>query len=277
MQANECFSAIHYNWGDQSWGEFIERIGALGIRGIELLHLDVQGKSSAELRTIRRTFDAADMIAVAVGVGNDFCQRKGTAEFAREIEEVKQRIDAAHILGTTILRLEGGQPKADLSYDQQWDAVRAGVEAALPLAQAAEVQLALDNHGSVTNDGERLGALLAEFDDAHLGACIDPSNFRWFGHPLACCEAFIHDLAPRALHAHLKNGDGQSGKMNDYTATALDEGEIDIASFIKRLVDCGYQGAWCLEYEGPPPTDAGIARGAAYARDVLADCGVELP
>jgi sugar phosphate isomerase/epimerase len=278
MQANECFSAIHYNWGDDSWEDFLQRIKAIGIRGVELLHTDVQGKSAAELKQLRQTFDENDVFAVAVGVGNDFCHRLGSTEFDREMEELKQRVEAAHILGTKMLRLEGGQPKENMPEANQWEAIREGVEKALKIARAEDVHLAIDNHGQITNNGQRLAQLIDYFQehDKRVGACIDPSNFRWYGHSVEHSEALMELLAPRALHVHLKNGDGRSGKMADYTATALDEGELDIAGFIKRLVDTGYSGAWCLEYEGPPPTDDGVARGVKYARKVLDELGVNV-
>ncbi len=277
MQANECFSTIHYHWGDASWDDFLSRITAIGIRGVELLHTDVRDLGGRGLKDLRRRFDDAGVIAVAVGVGNDFCHRLGSVEFDREMDGLKQCIAAAHALGANVLRLEGGQPKENMPLANQWEAIREGVEAALKFARAEEVYLAIDNHGHITNEGEELAKLIDFFDDERLGACIDPSNFRWYGHSVEQCEALMDLLAPRALHVHLKNGDGSTGKMENYTATALDEGQLDIAGFIRRLVSVEYKGAWCLEYEGPPPTDDAIARGLKFAQKILQDAGVNVP
>ncbi|MCK4873217.1 MAG: sugar phosphate isomerase/epimerase [Phycisphaerales bacterium] len=276
MSAHECFSAIHYNWGDHSWDEFIERIKAVGVIGIELLHTDLLDRTPADVRALRRRFDDCGVIAAAVGVGNDFCHPLGSSELGRQVDLVRRRAEQARELGTNVLRLEGGIPKPNVPTDGQWPAISDCVERCIPIADDLDCLLAVDTHGLITNRADELADTLDRIDHARVGSCIDPSNLRWFGHSVARAHELVDRLIPRCMHVHLKNGDGSTGAMEAYTATALDEGELDIGRIIRSLVESGYRGAWCLEYEGPPPTDAGVARGVAFARGVLAECGISI-
>jgi len=46
----------------------------------------------------------------------------------------------------------------------------------------------------------------------------------------------------------------------------LGEGEIDLAHAVRCLKQAGYDGVWCAEYEGPPPTDVGYRRCGEWIR-----------
>ena len=269
------FSVIHYNWSDSSWQEFIQRIGALGIRGVELLHTDWLEKTDKELNNLKTLFEDNEIIIVAVGVGNDFCLDPGTDAMQQQINRLARAADVAKMLDCDLLRLEGGKIRTDISIEKQWGNIKSGVETAVQRAENEKVRLAIDTHGQITNQAEKLADLLNYYDSPCLGACIDPSNLRWYGHSVQRCNELIDLLIPRAFHVHLKNGDGSTGKMADYTATSLGEGELDIRRFIRSLINAGYDGAWCFEYEGPPPTDEGISRGIKFALSIFAELGKE--
>jgi sugar phosphate isomerase/epimerase len=75
----------------------------------------------------------------------------------------------------------------------------------------------------------------------------------------------FREMAPYTLHVHAKDGDGSAGGKGDYKATALGEGELDIALLLKELARHGYIGDLVVEYEGPDGEE-GVRRSLAHLK-----------
>jgi len=130
--------------------------------------------------------------------------------------------------------------------------------------------LGLENHGLLTNDADLEIEIIERVGSDNLGITVDTSNFRWYGHSLETVHGYLKRLAPYAVHAHIKDGSAQSGIREDYTATALGEGEIDVGMFIDQLKGCGYGGALCIEYEGKEDPREGAEKSLRFLRRLLA-------
>ena len=154
----------------------------------------------------------------------------------------------AKMLGTNVLRTEGGGPKDSVPEEQQFDSMVECLKRCAEWLDDVDVHLAIDNHGVVTNDGDLQLRLFETVGSPRVGANLDTMNYRWFGHDIATINRFYEILAPHTFHTHMKDG---TGARENYNGAALGEGEIDLHHAINCLKNAGYDGVWTAEYEGP--------------------------
>jgi sugar phosphate isomerase/epimerase len=64
------------------------------------------------------------------------------------------------------------------------------------------------------------------------------------------------DVAPYVKHTHMKDG---TGVRREYVGAALGEGEIPLVGVVESLVEAGYDGVWCAEWEGKGDKGEGYA------------------
>jgi sugar phosphate isomerase/epimerase len=199
----------------------------------------------------------------AVSAGNDFLQ-PDDAGLARQVERLRRVCRLARLCGTDLVRVDGGWEKPEVPRER-WEAcIVAGLRAIAPFLEAEGFVLALDNHGSVTNDADLCVRIFEAVGSPRIGANLDTMNYRWAGHDLATVAASYRKIAPHVRHVHLKDGRGSRGQ---YRGTALGEGEIDLELAVHELAAAGYRGPWVVEYEGPrEEAEAGYRRGLEWMR-----------
>lgn len=173
-----------------------------------------------------------------------------TAARETQLAYLAQAIQAARFLGAPMIRvLLGGETNDRSALDRAVNLM----SSVLPVAIAADIKLAVENHGGLSNDPD----LLIEFIErcrggrsSALGACLDLGNFE--RDPLIG----IQKIAPYAIHVHAK-------------ALAFDdsgeEATIDYKSSLSILKAAGYAGALSIEYEG----QGGAAEGIHQTRDLI--------
>jgi sugar phosphate isomerase/epimerase len=248
---------IHYNWPGFSFQEYLRYAAEIGCTHVELMCGDVWpdhalDASSAELQQaaarVRGEVEAHGLKVSAFGAGNDFVQ-DSEGEIEAQVARMKRACEITRALGDeTVVRSEGGQPKETLSDAQQWASMRVCFQKCIPFLEELGVSLAVDNHGVLTNEGDKLIALLNELDHPRIGSNLDTMNFRWLGNSIEDCNRFYDELAPRVLHAHFKDG---FGARAEYKGAALGEGEIDLQHALQQLKAAGFNGVYTAEYEGP--------------------------
>ena len=168
-------------------------------------------------------------------------------------------------LGLTVVKYFAGEPKPGLTDDQIVDYM---IRGSMELARIAEKYgqvFAEENHGRFTNRPEVQLQIIKAVASNRIGVCIDSSNYRWFGHPLADVHRIFKQMAPFTFHTHVKDGNGSAGPMAGYKATALGEGEIDVKLLLTELKAAGYKGDLVHEYEGPDG-EAGVKRSLAFLK-----------
>ncbi|HZY43242.1 MAG TPA: sugar phosphate isomerase/epimerase [Anaerolineae bacterium] len=173
-----------------------------------------------------------------------------TAAREAQLAYLAQAIQAARFLGAPMIRVTlGGETNDRSALDRAVNLM----SSVLPVAIAANIKLAVENHGGLSNDPD----LLIEFIErcrggrsSALGACLDLGNFE--RDPLIG----IQKIAPYAIHVHAK-------------ALAFDdsgeEATIDYKSSLSILKAAGYAGALSIEYEG----QGGAAEGIHQTRDLI--------
>jgi sugar phosphate isomerase/epimerase len=247
---------IHYNWPNFSTDDFLAYAAKIGCTHVELMCYDVwpdvalDGSASeleaAAMRT-RRQVEAHGLKVSAFGGNNDFVQESDAA-IEEQVERMRRVCIITRALGDdAVVRSEGGAPKEALAPDAQWESMYQCFTRCVPFLDELGVSLAVDNHGVITNDGDKLYNLLERINHPRIGSNLDTMNFRWFGNSLEDCNRFYDKLAPRVLHAHLKDG---FGAREEYKGAALGEGEIDLQHALKALKAAGFGGVYTAEYEG---------------------------
>ena len=245
------FGLIHYNQPDlQGLDAFLEYAATTGFDAVELFLSDYwpEGEESPETvaENVRKKLDAAGLKACAVTAANDFVYLDED-NINREVQRMARVCKAAQILGTNVLRTEGGRPKDSVPEDRHVEAMAGCLKRCLDFAERDEIYLAVDNHGLVTNDADLQVRLFKEVDSPFVCATMDSMNYRWAGHDLDTVGRFYETIAPYVKHVHLKDGTGTRG---EYQGKVIGDGEIDIPRAIKALKNVGFDGTWCIEYEG---------------------------
>lgn len=242
---------IHYNAPGDTLDEFLDYAAGAGFKYLEVGCRDVwpeeETKPEQRAGEVRKALDARGLTASALEAGNDFIMlpRGG---LAGEIARMQRVAGLAKILGTDLLRIDGGWPREPAPESEWLRAVVDGLKSCLDFAETGNIRFALDNHGITTNKAEFQLAVLSQVSSPRLGLNLDTMNYRWFGHDLATIDRYYELVAPHVFHVHLKDG---HGSRETYVGTALGEGEIHLEHAVTTLKSAGYQGVWCAEYEGP--------------------------
>lgn len=247
---------IHYNWPGFSFDQFLDYAAQIGCTHVEL-HTDdieVEAKRDASTQALqeaaqktRARVETRGLKVSALSAGNDFIQ-SDAGEIEAQVAWMRRVCHMTRVLGEeAVVRSEGGAAKDSMSEEQQWDSMRECFSKCVPFLEELEVSLAIDNHGTVTNNGDKLINLLQHLNHPRIGSNLDTMNFRWLGNSIEDCDRFYRELAPHVLHAHLKDG---FGAREEYKGAALGEGEIHLQVALDALKATGFNGVYTAEYEG---------------------------
>ncbi|NMB44851.1 MAG: sugar phosphate isomerase/epimerase [Firmicutes bacterium] len=262
---------VHYNFPG-SLEHFLDYAAQTGFEYVELMAEDIweKGQSFDEgtesARRVKAMLDERGMKASAIAAQNDFLVTSAEAmDF--QVERIKQVCYLARICGTRTLRVDGGWPKEGVDEAEWMDLMIEGFSRCREFIEEEDFRFALDNHGLVTNDADRQITIFQAVGSKHIGANLDTMNYRWADHTLDVVNQFYEKIAPWVLHVHMKDG---RNSLADYEGTALGEGEIDLQWAIDCLKQVGYQGVWCVEYEGRTDSAAGYRKGLEWLKQHLA-------
>jgi sugar phosphate isomerase/epimerase len=255
---------IHYNFPQFDFEQFLDYCPGAGFSFVEVAISDIWGNGvtnpEAEAEKVLGKLQARGLQASALAAGNDFVVLE-EGEIAEQVERMKRICGLAKILGTSVIRTEGGQPKDSVPEEKWVDAIAGCFKRLAEFGEANGIKFAMDNHGWCTNDGDRQLAIIQAVGSPCVGVNLDTMNYRWFGHSVPEINRFYAMLAKHTFHTHMKDGTGSRG---EYVGAALGEGEIDLACAVKCLHEVGYDGVWCAEYEGQEPTDIGYKKCADW-------------
>jgi len=257
---------IHYNLPRFTLDGFVKYAKLAGFDYVELQSRDVWAPETAnpeeEAKKVRKMCDDAGIKVSALAAQNDFVLLDETAIKA-QVERMKRVCQLALILGTNVIRTEGGAAKDAVPKEKWVDAMAGCLSRCAPFIEKDDVKLAVDNHGYVTNDGDLQLKLFKKVGSKNVGSNLDTMNYRWYGNDLDTIDRYYKSIAPYVFHTHLKDG---TGSRENYKGAALGDGEIHLQYAIECLLGAGYQGVWCAEYEGPPPTGEGYAKCLAWMK-----------
>ncbi|MGQ9524457.1 MAG: sugar phosphate isomerase/epimerase family protein [Armatimonadota bacterium] len=243
------FGVIHYNAPGKTVDEFLRWAKDAGFGYVELQISDVWRDGidpEVEAKRVKALADSLGIKVSALSAGNDFVvldEQKVNAQ----VERMRRVCELAKLLGTNVVRTEGGSPKPEVPEDRWVDAIAGCLIRCKEFIEPMGIYLAVDNHGYITNNVPLQIEIFKKVNSKHVGANVDTMNYRWRGTDLATLNRWYENIAPYALHTHMKDG---TGSLGNYKGAALGEGEINLLWAVQCLKRAGYKGVWCAEYEG---------------------------
>ena len=205
-----------------------------------------------KLSNLIATVESYGLKIISVNAGNNFVQLD-QAMYEKQIYGIKECIDIAAEVGCNIVRVFGGEPIKGISPNKCLKFIIDGLKAVISYAEKRDIYLALENHGKITNNVDLLMTILDRVDSERLRLNIDTGNFYWFGYELSRVNEIFRDLAPLAIHTHMKNGKTKRKEERRRTGelkfTPLYEGDINLHNFIELLKENNYKGAISMEDE----------------------------
>ena len=260
---------IHYNWPGFSFQEYLKFAADCGCGFVELACKDDWDKDvehpERNAERVRDEVRSYGLRVSALSAQNDFVQPD--ADGVRfQADRMKRVAGLTKILDEdAVIRSEGGAPKDSVPPEKWLDAMYECFSRCVEFAEQKSCGIAIDNHGTITNDGDFLYALIRKVNHPLVGTNLDTMNYRWYGHDVATCNRFYEMLAPYVLHTHVKDG---FGSRADYRGAELGAGEIDLKFALECLSKAGYSGVYCAEYEGPEAKDGvGYRKCAAWLKE----------
>ncbi len=210
---------------------------------------------------------------------------KTEAEYAAELQRVRDEIDNAMRMGTKLVRHDVASRPVGQATDEQF-------ERDLPLLVKACEQIAdyagqcgittmIENHGFHVQGAKRLIRLHDEVARDNFRLLVDTGNF--FPVEFDNTLNAIAQCAPFAGMVHVKDhhirtsppealDDWRDRGRGFFTQVAIaDEGDIGIAQAIQSLRAVGYDGYLSLEYEGPEEARYANQTGFDNLRRILQD------
>jgi L-ribulose-5-phosphate 3-epimerase len=188
-------------------------------------------------------------------LGNDF----GRDDAEEQVEWMVKTVKTAHQLGINAVRVD--------AIVSGWESI--GVDGAIRLfaenikqvleaTDDTDVQLGIENHGTLGNRPEFLQAVFEAVNSPRLGLTLDTGNFYWFGHPLSRVYEIMRQFAPKVKHTHVKNiayppemREQQRPIGYEYGryVCPIYEGDINHSIVVEILREAGYNGDLCIEDE----------------------------
>ena len=260
------FGIIHYNAPGDSLPEFLQYAANTGFRYVELrydgLSIEESEPPEAQAELVRELLGKFGLGVSALSAGNDFVVLEEDAVQA-QVERMKDVCETAKIIGTDVIRTEGGAPKDSVPESRWAEAIAGCLTRCREFIEPMGIKLAVDNHGVVTNNGDLQLEIFQRVDSPNVGANMDTMNYRWFGNDLETIDRLYEQIAPYTFHTHMKDG---TGSRENYVGAALGEGEINLAHAVECLKKAGYEGCYTAEYEGREDSAIGYRKCLAWMK-----------
>ncbi len=250
-KANLRFSMYLYTLMNAPWPmekldiiEICRRTKEMGIEGLDFIGAGYN-KTWTEIRKITEDH-GLKTICYTRGISQ--LESPDASVRAEGLEEFKQRLETAHILGTNRIMLnQGGKASGNPSAtNRKW--IIESLGAAMPLAMAAGIEVTIETH----NGTEAPFKIAAHFDQAlaqvpDLRVCFDTGNSFTNGEdPL---QGYLNNRE-QVTHMHFKDFSvGELGNARQICPPGT--GLVDLPSIISAMKEGGYDGYINLEKGGP--------------------------
>ena len=274
--AISSYSYWHFRTAKVPIETVIEKIAALGVAGVDILHrqMDIPEKEPltaahrSYLQRLKRHAFRNGVSLVCLSIHQDFVDP--SADYRRaQVEHTLKCIEIAATLGIPSIRLNSGRWNTIASFDDLMKArgeepILPGhtedegfkwcqdcIEQCLPRAAELGVVLALENHWGLTRTPAGLLRLLNSVQSPWLGGLMDTGNFLEDPYPKLAA------IAPKTVFVQAKTYFG-GGEW--YTL------DLDYARIAKILADVNYTGWVSLEMEGKEHADTAVPKSIEVLR-----------
>jgi inosose dehydratase len=221
-------------------------IAEAGYEGIEFFDGNVVDGEGDGYAAMRRILDRSGLRLVALYSGCNFIFADILPE---EIARVTRAAAAAEALGAEHLVVGGGARRFDGTRPGDYDALAAGLDEVMAIAQAHG--LAAHYHPHLSTIVETPGEVRTIFAKTGIGFCPDTAHLAAAGGDVA---AMVREHAARISYVHMKGW-----QREPFAFTPVGVGDCDNGAVIRALRDVGYEGWICNELDSWPDP-AGAAR-----------------
>ena len=273
------YSYWHFRAPKVTIEQVIEKAGALGVSGVDILHrqMDIPEREPlttehrAQLRKLKRHGLRHGVALINLSIHQDFVDPNPDF-LKREIEHTHKCIEIAYDLGVPCVRINSGRWNTIRSFDDLMKArgvepVPEGVteddgfkwcidciEKCIPKAEQCGVTLAVENHWGLSRTPEGLLRIVNAFHSPWVGAMMDTGNF------LEDPYDKLKQIAPKTIYVQAKTYEG-GGEW--YTL------DLDYKRIAAVLAQANYTGYVALEFEGKAPADEAVPKSIAMLREAF--------
>jgi L-ribulose-5-phosphate 3-epimerase len=266
------YSYWHFKGDKYPIEAVIEEAGRLGFDGVEVLHVQMSGESTAYLNQLKRLAFRNGLDLIQLSIHQDFVS-PDAQERRKHIDHTLHCIELAAQLGVPSIRLNSGRWKTIPSFDDlmkvkgdepplagytNQDALKWSTDSILeciPAAEKAGVILDLENHWGLTTKTESLMQIYRAVNSPWLGINLDVGNFPGDPYPE------IEKIAPFANIVHFKTYFG-GGVW--YTL------DLDYRRIANILRNANFTGYVSLEMEGNEPASTAVPKSLELMRQAFA-------
>ena len=270
-----CLSmwSLHKKYFNEGWNvlDFLNFCREHDIQNVELLDVFWRDKET-ELVQVKQFLKEHQMTVGAYAVSNDFVNANEALRQKAE-DSIKSGIRTALELETKTVRVFAGDLKPDYDFNNAQTYIVDGFKRVAPVAESADVIMALENHGKLAGRGDQVRTIIEQVGSANLRSTFDMGNFLLVGQsPLDA----MGQLSSLIGHVHVKDflaskeGKGYQAISGDYyEGMACGQGEVPIEKLVDQLKQTGYQDYVSLEYEGFGDEISGVLDSFAYLRPLF--------
>ncbi|MGH9340936.1 MAG: sugar phosphate isomerase/epimerase family protein [Acidobacteriota bacterium] len=249
----------------------IDRASELGVRGVDVLHRQMESEEFDYLRKLKRHAFARGVDLIALSIHQDFVT-PDAEERQRDINHTVKCIKLAYEMGIPCIRLNSGRwgtagsfnrlmelrgietPLEGYTNDDAFKWVIDAIAGCLKEAERHGVILALENHWGLTSTAEGLLRIAEAFDSPFFGVLMDTGNF------LEEPYEKLEQIAPRTVFVQVKTY---------YGGGVWYELDLDYKRVAQILRSVGYTGYVAIEFEGKEDAATGVPKSVAMLREAF--------
>ncbi len=175
------------------------------------------------------------------------CEVDQSAQIREHVDIFKRSLDAAHALGSGIVRVFAFHRKNTPSTRDDLRRAADQFPPLLELARQAKVTVGLENEfTTMVDSGAETRDLLALINDPSVGVVWDPCNIVFLPGAGNVVKEDYPLVADRVIHYHVKDAKKENGKPPQH-CVELGMGEVDHPLQISELKKAGFKGWVSLE------------------------------
>lgn len=204
---------------------------------------------------IRQQVHRMGLSISGTAIGNDFCLPEGEAR-QKQIQECRQWIDYAAIMGAPAIRIFAGQVPQGDTEGAAIERCASAINECLKYAAERGVFLALENHGGITATPDQMLKIIQAVESSPwFGVNFDSGNF-------ATADPYsdLERIAPYAVNAQIKVSIQTTGGKKQ---------PADLKRIVSILRSSGYRGFVAFEYEEDEDPFTAVPRYLRELRDLM--------
>lgn len=239
-------------------GDVAKTLADIGYTGIEwtIGQFNPRSKSISELNDMVRIAGEHGITSTDILAEQDFITLDEGLHNDR-IEMVKDCIRAAAETGIGMINMFTGPAPWDpsapvvgksMSEGDAWGLLYDAMDKILPVAEEHKVYLAIEAvFGMLCRDYYTTRVLFDRYDSGYLCINMDPSHYRLYRNDPSWA---VKEWGSKIKHVHLKDVIGVPGPIGDsFIFPLLGEGLVDWQTFLRTLLEIGYDGFLSIEFE----------------------------